>query len=230
MKSVRVFLLCLFLLCHAGVAAEFNFVSCSVTDALRQIAFSGGINLIIGSGVSGIVDMILPDADPYEALRLLCDSRGLYLSESGGIFLVSARPPESEKRLVKLNNPNAAIVSGLIERMYPGVSSMELDSYRVWLSVPAGVTLEGLDALLCEMDRPERDVTVQLRLDKCIAHQSGKKTEQSTVFLRLLEGREGQIAFGREEIVEIWPFIITEWTGHGLRVSTGRINGGHVPV
>lgn len=73
-----------------------NMPNMNITDALRLMAQSMGLNLAIDKNVTGVVDMLLQRVPAQDAWNSLLKSAGLSVEQDGDVVRVFARPAEAE--------------------------------------------------------------------------------------------------------------------------------------
>ncbi len=72
-----------------GKAISLDLVDADLLSVLRLIAEVGGINLVVGDGVSGRVTVRLTDVPWDQALAVILQSQGLAAAAAGSVVLVT---------------------------------------------------------------------------------------------------------------------------------------------
>ncbi|MBN1477493.1 secretin and TonB N-terminal domain-containing protein [Candidatus Sumerlaeota bacterium] len=150
-----------------------TFVNADLENALRIIARQMELNIIIGPGARGqTITLDLKDVPLRFALDAILRSNGLgYIIERGGIVRVvpaeTIRPDAIERQLLirRLNWQIATEMAGVLEEFISEEGQVRPDvatNSVVISDVPQRI--EEIDALLDELDAPERQVMIEARL------------------------------------------------------------------
>jgi type IV pilus assembly protein PilQ len=150
-----------------------TFVNADLENALRIIARQMELNIIIGPGARGqTITLDLKDVPLRFALDAILRSNGFgYIIERGGIVRVvpaeTIQPDQIERQLLirRLNWQIATEMSDVLEEFISEEGQVRADvatNSVVISDVPQRI--EEIDALLDELDSPERQVMIEARL------------------------------------------------------------------
>ncbi|MBN1550372.1 hypothetical protein JW979_02835 [bacterium] len=149
---------------------SFDFPGTSIRDALRLIAATNNLNMVIGSGVTGEVTMSLDNVTLKQALELILHTHNLeYLVEGGVITIKPVRIAYSGGRVTKvyrLRYADAMNVANVVRRIASSDSLVEVFSPEFLefegagqnRKSAAGVGVQGIRraTILVVTDRPEK--------------------------------------------------------------------------
>lgn len=212
------------------MAADFEFKDHDLASALQEIADSGNLNLIIGGDVQGKVNLILNQSDPLTALKLLCIIQKLHLAQVGKVYTVTTIPLDYYSRNLKLTYAEPGSVALVIEKSFPEVSATVIDQGSLWVRVPAAQLWDEIESLARSLDKAPKSVLIRLIMNQRITGGGRTSAERAELSLMVLEDNLGSISIGRDEFVEFWPFIVSEWRGYAMQVRCGRIHDDSVIV
>ncbi len=176
-----------------------NFVRTSITDVLRLLASQNNLNMVVGSGVKGLVTIQLNNVALEDALSIILKSHGYHFVVQNGILLVK---------------PFSQAVNGELESRVFHLKY--LDGYQVIPTLTPLLSEKGkIEPLVSEKmkDANENrsdmllvtDVWENLREIEKVISDLDKKPEQLIIEVKLVEtllGGERQVGFN-------WPKKVT---------------------
>jgi type II secretory pathway component GspD/PulD (secretin) len=134
-------------------------------QALRLIADTGGVNLVLEGDFSPTVDLDLPELPLQSAFELLVRTYGCDVSEAGGVIVVHRDDPARfETRVYTLLSIAAATVQPELTPIV-GAGAVVVNPARNVILVTASQTkLREVEAYLAAVDRPDRQVLIEARI------------------------------------------------------------------
>ncbi len=134
-------------------------------QALRLIAGTGGLNLVLDGDFSQPVDLDLPELPLQAAFELLVRTYGCTVSQADGVVLVQREDPARvETRVYSILSISAA---SLQPELVPivGANALVVNPARNVILVTAPqAKLREVEAYLAAVDRPDQQVLIEARI------------------------------------------------------------------
>jgi len=134
-KLVAVPLLVVFVILSGGAAfsADTSIKECPINMSIKDIAIAevmsmlseaSGVNIVVGQDVKGVVGQVnLRGVTVEQALRMICDSNGLYIRKDAAGYIVSGKPFPTEITTSSTATPTqGSIITPVIAPAIPSIT------------------------------------------------------------------------------------------------------------
>jgi type II secretory pathway component GspD/PulD (secretin) len=146
----------------------------SVTEALRMLAKAAGVNIVIGSDVTGTLPSIeLHDVTVETALRMIALAHGLYWYKDGDVYIVTGQPPKAQTGGAEppAGGPARPAAPASAPGPQPALPAPSAALAGMEPAVPAPPVQPGPSAVVADGDRRHRIITAFIPLKYANAAQ-----------------------------------------------------------
>ena len=151
---------------RADQRADVDLPSTSLGDALRMLAESAAVNLVLLEPLDEAVELALQDVTMREAVRTLVRRYGLHAERDGNV-LVIGKPAADQQvgRVIPLRSVSAAVVQDAVTGMISEGGSVSVSPSGNALYVrDTTARLAEIEEFLAAMDTAEKQVAIEVRI------------------------------------------------------------------
>jgi len=139
--------------------------SARLDQALRLLAATGGVSLVLQGDFSPVVELDLPEVPLQAAFELLARTYDCRIELQDGLVLVSRDDPSLvESRVFEVESVSAASLQGDLAAIVTDGSVVVNAARNVIMVTASQPRLREVEKYLASIDRPERQVLIEARI------------------------------------------------------------------
>ena len=139
--------------------------SAELGQALRLLAETGGVNLVLMGDFHQVVELDLPEVPLQVALELLCGAYDCRVEARDGLVVVSREDPNrADTRVFELQSISAAAVQPELQVLVGDTGLVVNPARNVVMVTAPEPRLREVATYLASVDRPERQVLIEARI------------------------------------------------------------------